>query len=444
MLPDGSENEVLTSSSLNSRNIILNRPKALNSLNPSMVQKISEYIKKFEDSDLCNNIIIKSTSPRAYCAGGDVVSIAKGVKEKTPGMSAFFRDEYTLNHALATVKKPVVAIMSGVTMGGGVGISVHAPFRVASENTLLAMPETLIGFFTDVGASFYLPRLDGEIGTYLGLTGYRLKGKDAFYAGFATHYVPLERIPLLEARLNELPTKSHDSVNAAIEEFVEESDGTFDFSLAPYMNAINRCFKYDTVEEIMDALNKETEHPEWAKTTIDTLNTMSPTSLKVTLELLRRGKKMQIQECFQMESYLAAQIILGPDFYEGISELLIKKTKNPKWNPSAITDIPLQQVIERFFDLKDPEATIQFSNEQNYFEYPFRKYGLPTANDIRDFISGSDLSSSEVVFTADEIVGIFENKYNFKVGVKEKIQFILKTNTIESSNKDFKSVIWKS
>lgn len=173
-----------------------------------------------------------------------------------------------------------MALIDGITMGGGVGLSVHAPFRVATEKTKLAMPETSIGLFPDVGASFFLSRLDGELGTYLGLTGHLLEGREAMYAGFATHYVPSERLPALEDRLNELDSSEHDVVNQAIEEFCAEPDYK-PSSLDPYRPVIDRCFAHNSVKDIIAALHEETEEKEWAQDTIKVLESSSPTSLIV-------------------------------------------------------------------------------------------------------------------------------------------------------------------
>lgn len=194
----------------------------------------------------------------------------------------FFELEYQLNHYIGILKKPFISIMNGITMGGGVGISVHAPFRIATEKTLFAMPETGIGLFPDVGGSFFLPRLDGELGTYLGLTGARIKGEEVFMAGIATHYIPSARLPTLLTRLTELETEELDVINNILEEFVADSDleQWKTWSLGGEIgNAIDRCFKYDTLEEIVEALEKEGS--EWANKTLDTLKEMSPTSLKV-------------------------------------------------------------------------------------------------------------------------------------------------------------------
>ncbi|PVU96995.1 hypothetical protein BB561_000820 [Smittium simulii] len=441
--PQSSENEIILSNQLGTRYIILNRPKALNSLSMSMIEQIHEALQKYSASDLCDNIVIKSSNPKFYCAGGDVVVAANKAKANDRSVVSYFTKEYALNYCLATTTKPVVTIIDGITMGGGVGISVHAPFRVATENTLFAMPETLIGFFTDVGASFYLSRLESELGTYLGLTGTRLKGRDVFYAGIATHYIQSDRIPLMEAQLRELSSSKHDVVNSALEDFVDESESEYSFSLAPYMKSIARCFKFDTVEDIISALNNETENPEWAKSTIETLNKMSPTSLKITLELLRRGKTLSLKQCLLMESQLAAKSVFSHDFYEGISELLIKKTKQPKWNPSTLSDISHADIIKNYFSIFVPEADINLSSKLDFSVYPFAKYALPSTEEIRNVVTGQDRSVGSQALSVEDVVRLFANRYNFKVGVKEKVRHVVENNTLRNpDDKDFNTVNW--
>jgi len=250
--------EVLHRKQFTGRTFILNRPKAYNALNLDMIRNIAPQLLAWEQSDICKVIIMKSNHPKAFCAGGDVKIVAEAGQRKEPDAATFFKEEYALNYQIATLKTPLVVLIDGITMGGGVGLSVHAPFRVATEKTVFAMPETAIGLFPDVGGSFFLPRLDGELGTYLGLTGQTLKGQDVMRAGIATHYMPSERLSALEDRLSELDNMDHEVVNQALEEFSAESN-LEPFILDPYKNIIDRCFKYDTIKEIIDALEKEEE-----------------------------------------------------------------------------------------------------------------------------------------------------------------------------------------
>ncbi|KAJ1673902.1 3-hydroxyisobutyryl-CoA hydrolase, partial [Spiromyces aspiralis] len=215
-------NEILTHQQFGTRTLILNRPYALNALNLNMVSGILAKLREWSDSELCNVIVLKSNLGKAFCAGGDVVAASKLAQEGNPKALEFLAKEYQMDHYIATYQKPIVSLISGITLGGGVGISMFTPFRVATETTMFAMPETQIGFFPDVAASYFLPKFDGQLGRYLGLTGARLTGIDVYYAGIATHYVPTERLPLLEARLQDITSPSYDSVNKVLEEFVEE------------------------------------------------------------------------------------------------------------------------------------------------------------------------------------------------------------------------------
>lgn len=226
---------------------------------------------------------------------------------------AFFDEEYKLDHMLATMDTPVVAIMDGITMGGGVGISVHAPIRIATERTLFAMPETAIGFFPDVGGSFFLPRLDGEIGTYLGLTGKRLKGVETLFAGIATHFVPSNRIEALVRRLGEIEGGGLAAIEMAVEEFCAEAPSKeqwLSWSLAgDARKTIDTCFSAPSVEGILERLEKDGS--EFAKDAKATLEKMSPTAMKVSLMASRLGKNMDVAGVFGMEFKLCREFVVG-------------------------------------------------------------------------------------------------------------------------------------
>ncbi|KAJ1849366.1 3-hydroxyisobutyryl-CoA hydrolase, partial [Coemansia sp. RSA 2708] len=373
--PEG-EKHVLTASNQTGRAMVLNRPKALNSLTMPMVESIQRNLRDWEGSDLCDLIILKSNSPKAFCAGGDVVQVSREWKSgNRPGAMKFFQNEYQMNHHIATLKKPMVAILNGYTMGGGVGLSVHAPFRVANETTVFAMPETKIGFFPDVGASFFLPRLDGQTGVYLGLTGQMLKGRDLLYAGIATHYVPSERYPMLEQRLLGLGTSDFDAVNAAIEEFVAQpEDSHIDYSLAEVRDAIDTCFQYNTVEAIVQALEETVKAANptvttWAQTTLKQLSQMSPSSLKLTLEQLRRGAQLNIQQTFAMELGLAEKRLQSHDMHEGIEALLVRKSNDAQWDPATLDEVDVEALGAEYFK---PEYQYKpgFVHDVAFSEYP--------------------------------------------------------------------------
>ncbi|KAJ1963360.1 3-hydroxyisobutyryl-CoA hydrolase [Dipsacomyces acuminosporus] len=430
------DKEVLTLSNLTGRSIVLNRPKALNALNHPMVKSIKKHLLEWRKSDLCDVVMLRSNSDKAFCAGGDVVSLSNTAKESGVDQAlTFLQDEYQVNHLLASYEKPVVALINGYTMGGGVGLSVHAPFRVATESTVFAMPETKIGFFPDVGATFFLPRLDGETGTYLGLTGNRLKGRDLVYAGIATHYVPSERLPLLEKRLQELGTSDYDVVNQAIEEFVDQPEGSakgIDYSLASVRDAIDRCFKFNNMELIVEALKQELqgEHAQWAQSTLDTLSQMSPSSLKITLEQLRNGRRMDIQAAFNLELHLAAKSFTSHDFHEGIDALLVRKSKDPKWQPATLEGVNMRELHAEYFE-QEPKYAVDFINANAAFkEYP-HKFGLPTERDIGALVRGENPQAGSFGMTRKDVIQFFERETGGKLGASQKVSWVLDRKTRE-------------
>ncbi|KAG0255484.1 hypothetical protein BG011_005094 [Mortierella polycephala] len=415
--------DVLHRKNLSSRTFILNRPKTLNALNLSMVRNMTPQLQAWDASDLCKVIVIKGSGEKAFCAGGDVRHVVElAVSGKQEEALDFFSEEYRLNHMIATLKTPFVAILNGITMGGGVGLSVHAPFRIATEKTLFAMPETNIGLFPDVGGSFFLPRLDGETGTYLGLVGTRLIGIDTVFAGIATHYVPSERLAALEDRLSELETDNHDVINMAIEDFVSEPLHDHKYALSENRNAIDRCFRFNTVEEIVAALEKE--GTPFAEQTLKALRSMSPTSLKVTLQQIREGEHLDIADCFRMEHQLVRQFLRGHDFPEGVKALLIEKTLEPKWQPATIEGVDRQQMLGQYFRNSPPEA-LSLSNDVTWNEYPYFHYGLTSEDEIRKIVRGEAQGSGPLQLTADEVVDVCVKKSGGKIGVREKVMEVL-------------------
>lgn len=340
------ENDVLFQDIGDRGVIVLNRPKALNALNISMVDKIYPVLKQWESSKKV--VIIEGAGGKAFCAGGDVKSIVTALNEPKGEAvgEIFFRKEYTLNYLIGTYKIPYVALLNGITMGGGVGLSVHGKYRVATENTLFAMPETAIGLFPDVGGTYFLPKLQGKLGLYLGLTGNRLKGMDVLLAGIATHYIPSERLPELK---DELVKSGSPNVEEILNKY-NLKDSKQEFCLAPYLDKINSCFSAPSVEQIIERL--KTDGSEWGEKTVQTLLKMSPTSLKVTLNAIEKGKQLDLAECLQMEYRLSCAVLnKNSDFYEGVRALLIDKDQNPKWNPKSLSDVTDTYVNQRFAQL---------------------------------------------------------------------------------------------
>lgn len=460
-LPSDDPDDVVFNSLYGVRTIELNRPKKLNSLNGSMARKILPRLREWEKSDMANVILISGAGPKAFCAGGDVAELALQNKKGPEGQkesSDYFALEYKLDLLIATYSKPYIAIMDGITMGGGVGLSVHAPFRIATEKTVFAMPETTIGFFPDVGGSFFLSRLDGEIGTYLALTSERLHGVQAFYAGIATHYLDSSVLGPLTTRLSELVFRDNASlldrqqlINATISEFTSSLPAPDSYAKAQYGNlrgslreAIDRAFRFSSVEEILEALQRESQSPdtqiaEWAKATQKTIALRSPTSLRVTLRQLREGKAWNIRETFVREHKIAAEFMRHPDFTEGVSARLINKPPtNPEWKPNTLEGVSAQDVQE-FFNQPSQEEAIELidpypgSPKQTYKDYPHAIFALPRESDIQPVVKSYGRDGRQAVI--EEVL----RRWNNKAGVKEKVEDVIQRKTTESD----RGIVWQ-
>lgn len=302
-----------------------------------------------------NLVIIRGVGEKAFCAGGDVrVIVEAGPTEES---KSFFREEYRLNALIGNYKKPYIAIIDGITMGGGVGLSVHGKYRVATERTLFAMPETAIGLFPDVGGGYFLPRMKGKLGLYLGLTGYRLRGQDVKKAGVATHYVDSSKVPELEKTL--LDSKDANDVDAILKSFDTENDTPF--VLEKHLPLINRCFAANRVRDIISSLKED--ESEFALKTIEMLNKMSPTSLKITKRQLDYGAELDLKECLKMEYRLAVHHTEKSDFKEGVRALLIDKDQKPKWNPRTIEEVTYAHV-DSFFEELPPNEELTFEDSE--------------------------------------------------------------------------------
>lgn len=338
--------------------ITLNRPKALNALNLNMIRKIYPVLQKWEADPGVNLVVIKGTGGRAFCAGGDVRAVAEAGQKGDDLTKMFFKEEYALNYAIGTLKTPYVALITGITMGGGVGLSVHGHFRVATEKTLFAMPETAIGLFPDVGGGYALSRMKGKLGIFLALTGHRLKGYDVKHAGVATHFVTSEKLADLESSLLSLPSDPDIHMVAKLLDDYDKqcSDENKEFSLEKFTHQINSCFDKPTMEDIISAL--EEDGTEWALQQIEVLNKMSPTSMKITLRQLQEGSKLNLAECLKMEYRLSQRFMEGNDFYEGIRAVLVDKDNSPKWSPSSLADVSKEKEDCYFETLGDMELVL--------------------------------------------------------------------------------------
>lgn len=336
--------------------ITMNRPKVLNALNLSMIRQIYPQLKKWEADSDTDLMIIKAVGGKAFCAGGDIRAVTEAGKVGDPLSEDFFREEYILNHAIGTCKKPYVALIDGITMGGGVGLSVHGRFRVATEKTLFAMPETGIGLFPDVGGGYFLPRLQGKLGLFLALTGFRLRGRDVHRAGVATHFIDSNKMPDLEQEL--VKCSSAEDINKVLDSYQNQSSLGSDkpFALEKHIADIDRLFSADSVEGIMD--NLKAEGSAFATKQAETLSRMSPTSLKMTFKQLQLGGALSLKDVLIMEYRLSQACMRGHDFYEGVRAVLVDKDQSPRWNPTSLEQVSDQDLDSCFSSLGPKELLL--------------------------------------------------------------------------------------
>ncbi|MBX9804828.1 MAG: enoyl-CoA hydratase/isomerase family protein [Alphaproteobacteria bacterium] len=322
--------------------ITLNRPKALNALSLPMIREMTRCLMEWKDDPEVRTIIIQSGNDKAFCAGGDIRSVYEARQRGDQDyMAAIFQEEYLLNFMIHMCPKPYIALIDGIAMGGGLGISIHGSHRIVTERTVMAMPETNIGFFPDVGASYFLNRCPGEIGTFLGVMGESIGAEDALYAGLATHRLGSLELPGIYQAL----TNAQGS--AEVDDILQDAaGGQSDCLLQTHRNLIDRCFAYNTVEEIFEALQQEGTPivRDWLKETLK----KSPTSLKLALALLRRSKSMSLKEVLALDFQVSRHCVEGHDFFEGIRALLIDKDQNPAWSPSRLSEVS-KEMIESYF-----------------------------------------------------------------------------------------------
>ncbi|HVR89816.1 MAG TPA: enoyl-CoA hydratase/isomerase family protein [Novosphingobium sp.] len=306
----------------------LSRPKALHALTLDMCHAMTAALLDWRDDPTVEAVIIDHAEGRGFCAGGDIAFLRNSALNDG-GISGrkFFHDEYQLNHLLFSFPKPVVAFMDGITMGGGVGISQPAKFRVATENTRLAMPETGIGLFPDVGGGWYLSRLAGRVGQFLALTGARLDGAECLWAGLATHYLPSDALPEAKRRIAAGPSRVADVL---AELSVEPPPAR----IAANAGLIERHFASDRFEDVIASL--EADEGEWAAKELATLRTKSPQTCKVALRQLAGSRALtDFAENMAMEYRIASRVLLRPDFTEGVRAVIVDKDNTPQWNPST-------------------------------------------------------------------------------------------------------------
>jgi enoyl-CoA hydratase len=332
--------------------ITLTRPQALNAVTHEMVRALRCMLEKWAGDPAVTRVVIMAAGGRSFSAGGDIRALTDlGKAGQVDEAVQFWRDEYPLNAYIKNYRKPYIAMIDGIVMGGGVGISIHGSHRVAGDKFQFAMPEVGIGFFPDVGATWFLPRMPGELGTYCALTGDRFNAADACASGVATHRVPSSRFPELFEGL--YGTVSVDAVVAAFTEPAGEGP------IVARRHAIDRLFAGDRIESILAALDSETgEHADWAHATAANIRSKSPLSLKLALAQVRRGKAWDFAACMRAEFRIVSRVIRGHDFYEGARAVITDKDNKPRWRPPTLEGVSDAEVERHFSPLNEEDLVL--------------------------------------------------------------------------------------
>ncbi|MCX7122057.1 MAG: enoyl-CoA hydratase/isomerase family protein [Gammaproteobacteria bacterium] len=315
--------------------ITLNRPQALNALNGDMFLHLEEQLKAWAKDDSIKAVLIRSNCEKAFSAGGDLRAIYDARAQPASVISAYFCAEYDINRIIFHYPKPYIALTQGITMGGGVGISLHGSHCVAAPNLRWAMPETMIGFFPDVGTSYYLSRLPDFYGIYLALTGHVITAAEAFQIQLTHHVIPTEKFDAVEKKLIESCFHSYDA--KTVTDILAEFSDMIGNTALPNAEEIKICFCYETIEEIMGALKKQ-DSP-WSHATLAKLQKASPTSLKVTLKHLWQSRNQSFDETISVDFCIARTMLSHHDFFEGIRATIIDKDKTPHWEPALFSDV---------------------------------------------------------------------------------------------------------
>ena len=322
--------------------ITLNRPKALNALTLGMVHGIVEALWSFGADPEVAHVVVRQTGERAFCAGGDIrVQHDAGKAGRFDEMMGFYRDEYRMNRMIKRYAKPYIALIDGIVMGGGAGISVNGAYRVGTEKLMFAMPEVGIGFFPDVGGTYFLPRLPGRTGLYLALTGERIGVADALWCGLVTQYVPSAELP----RLTEALAGTSDAL-PVLKSFARTPGPS---ALAEKAPEIDRLFGGKSLAEVLAALaDASAKGSVFARETETRIRARSPTSVAVTFEQVRRGGALDFEDCMRLELRIADHIVRGPDFYEGVRAVILDKDNAPRWNPATIEALSSGRIEAHF------------------------------------------------------------------------------------------------
>ena len=320
--------------------ITLNRPRALNALDLDMLHALAAALDAWREEPGVHAVVIEGAGERAFCAGGDVRAARDAaIRGDEASLERFFTAEYTLDGTIAAYPKPYVALVDGICMGGGVGVAIHGAYRAASEAALFAMPETAIGFFPDVGTSYVLPRLRGAVGIWMALTGARLGGADAVWAGLATHFVPRARLLTLA---DELAEHGVAALATAAEPPPAELPGRIE--------EINRCFGADSVAEILRRLDAEDSAKDggWAREQLATIRGLSPSATLWAFELVHRGARWSLAESLAKDIEFRRHVTRHPDFREGVRAMVVEKDRSPRWSPARIEDVDPASIAALF------------------------------------------------------------------------------------------------
>ncbi|HYM30179.1 MAG TPA: enoyl-CoA hydratase/isomerase family protein [Candidatus Cybelea sp.] len=330
--------------------VLLNRPKALNALTHEMAVALDNKLKVWESDPRIAALVIRGQGSRAFCAGGDIRKLYDEGRAGSRYPFDFYHDEYRCNARIHRFPKPYVSFLDGIVMGGGVGVSVHGSHRIATENTVFAMPETGIGLFPDVGGSYFLSRLPGALGMFLGLTGTRLKAADAICAGVAQFHVPSSALDALQVDLAKSEPGHREAVSLVIRRHATDPGAP---SIAQHRATIDRAFGQPSVEAILEALDAEEDA--FAAGLAAQIRTKSPTSLKITHRQIREGAKRNFDECMRMEWRMVNRVIRGHDFYEGTRAVVVDKDQKPAWRPPTLDGVHAADVDAYFAPLGKDE-----------------------------------------------------------------------------------------
>ncbi len=340
--PMTSEAEILFERRGRAGIVTLNRPKALNALSLGMVRQMHPQLAAWAEDEAVAHVVIRAAGEKAFCAGGDIRQLREWGLADDPAVIDFYREEYRLNTFIKRYPKPYVALIDGIVMGGGVGLSVHGSHRIAGARTIFAMPEAGIGFFPDVGATWFLPRLPGFSGTWLALTGARLGQADIAWCGIATQCLAAGRFDEVVDAL-----AAADRIEPVLAAFADAPQG--EAALPALMPVIDRCFSGDTLAEILGRLDAEQgEHAGWAAAQAETIRTRSPTSLAIALRQMREGVALDFEECMRTEFRIVNRVVKGRDFFEGVRAVIVDKDNAPRWQPSRVEDVE-PSAIDAYF-----------------------------------------------------------------------------------------------